>query len=105
MSGTTVKIAVTPEGRPHIWLPEAASLKAFIVAKGLESIHNLNPGGMFMIGADHDVKSVLEDIDNSEALAVFTDKTNMGHSLVVIRNNKLECFDIGALTVEDLDIK
>lgn len=99
-----MKIAVKPEGRPNIYLPEADSLKAFIESKGFEHIHNFIPSGAFIIGADHSVESVLKDIDNSEALAVFTDNSNMGHSLAIIRNNCLECYDIGDLTVDDLEV-
>ncbi len=100
-----VKIVATPEGRPNIFLPTTDSLKAFIASKGLNSIHNFIPNGPVIIGADHPVESVLEDIDAAERLAVFTDKSNMGHSLAVIRNGRLECYDIGSIRMDDLDIQ
>ena len=98
------KIEVKPEGRKDIWIPTKNSLKKFIKAKKLEFIHNFIPSGMMMLGADHDVKSVLEDIDRADRLAIFTDvNANMGHSLTIIYKEKLECYDIGKITKEDLE--
>ena len=98
-----VKIQVMPEGRPDMWIPDKKSLKAFVKAKNFKQIHNFKPTGRIMVGADHDVKSVLEDIDRAERLALFTDPSaNMGHSLAVIYKNELSCFDIGKLTEADL---
>jgi len=100
-----IKLKVTPEGREDIWIPEKQSLKAFIESRKLKDIHNFIPSGMMMLGADHDVKSVLADIDRAERLAVFTDPhANMGHSLALIYKNKLEVYDIGKITIEELEI-
>ena len=99
------KLQVKPEGRPDIWIPTKDSLKAFIKARKLKTIHNFIPSGMMMLGADHDVKSVLYDIDRADRLAVFTDPTaNIAHALALIFDNKLEMYDIGKITEEDLDI-
>src|ERR1017187_1575717 len=99
------KLTVKPEGRKDIYLPDKESLKAFIKARKLKNIHNYIPTSMMMIGADHDVKGVLEDIDRADRLAVFTDPhANMGHSLALIEKEKLACYDIGKITVEDLEI-
>ena len=68
-------------------------------------IHNFAPNGMMMLGADHEVESVLEDIDQAERLAVFTKECqNMGHSLALIKNNKLECYDVGVIMKVDLEV-
>jgi hypothetical protein len=101
-----MKLKVKPEGRENIYIPtDKENLKKFIKSRKLETIHNFIPSGMMMIGADHDVKSVLKDIDRAERMAVFTDHSaNMGHSLSIIFNNKLECYDIGKLSKEDLEI-
>jgi hypothetical protein len=105
MKKPKVKIKVKAEGRKDIWLPEKKSLKRFINSKGLSSIHNFIPTERIIVGADHDVNSVLEDIDRAERLAIFTDKSsNMGHSLALIFKNKLECYDIGEIKKEDLKI-
>ena len=99
------KIKVRPEGRDNIWLPERESLIAYIKAKKLKKIHNFIPTGMIMLGADHDAESVIDDISRADRLAVFTDpRANMGHSLALITKEKLECFDIGALTEKELEI-
>lgn len=99
------KVKVKPEGRKNIWIPEKNSLKSFIRARKLKKIHNFIPSGMMMLGADHDVKSVLQDIDRADRLAIFTDETaNMGHSLSLIFKEKLECYDIGAIEEKDLEI-
>lgn len=100
-----MKIKVKAEGRPDVWLVEdKASLKAFIKGKKLKTIHNFVQSGPMVIGADHSVKSVLEDIDAAERMAVFTDpNANMGHALA-IADVKLEMYDIGPVTLDDLDI-
>ena len=96
-------IKVKPEGRKDIWLPEKASLKKFIKAKKVTHIHNFIPTGALMLGADHELKSVLEDIDRAGRIAIFTDPTlNMGHSLALVFESKLECYDIGKITEKDL---
>lgn len=97
-----MKINVIPEGRENIWIPEQESLKAFILSKNFETIHNFK-GGSILMGANHEVKSVLDDIDNCERSAIFTDaKANMGHSLALIINNSLEMYDIGKITLDDI---
>ena len=100
-----MKLKVTKEGRDGIFLPEKKSLIAFIKNRKLKQIHNFIPSGAMILGADHDVKSVLGDIKRAERLAVFTDETaNMGHSLALIYKNKLECYDIGKIAEKDLEI-
>jgi len=102
-----MKIKVTPEGREDIYIPDNESLKEWIKFKGFKQIHNFIPGGMMFIGADHSVESVLEDIDNAERVALVTGKhsgQNIGHELAIIRNNKLEVYDIGKITKDDLEI-
>jgi hypothetical protein len=103
-TATAIKIKVTPEGRVSIWIPEKDSLKKFIKARKLKTIHNFIPSGPMMIGADHGVKSVLSDIDRAERLAVFTDKSNMGHALALIYKESLECYDIGEVHESDLEV-
>ena len=100
------KLQVEAEGRKDIWIPDKASLKSFIRGRKLKHIHNFIPGGLMMLGADHAVKSVMEDIDRADRLAVFTDpNANMGHSLALIYKEKLECYDIGEITKDDLEIR
>lgn len=99
----TNKIKVTPEGRENMWIPEKESLKKWIEDTGVERIHHFIPTGSMIIGADHDTESVLKDIDNGDRLAIFTDSTaNMGHSLAIIKNEKLGCYDIGKINEKDL---
>lgn len=101
-----MKISVTPEGREDIYIPNKESLKRWIKYKKFKQIHNFIAGGM-MIGADHDVDSVLEDIDGAETIALVTGKNsgqNFGHELAIITNNKLNVYDIGKITKDDLSI-
>lgn len=101
-----MKLKVKREGREGIYIPERKSLKAFIKARKLKQIHNFIACGPTMVGADHDVESVLKDIDRADRLAVFTDPTqNMDHSLVLIHRNNLECYDIGKISESELDIE
>lgn len=98
------KIKATKEGRKNVWLPDKDSLKEFIRSRKMKMIHNLSQSGMLLLGADHDVKSVLEDIDNADRLTIFTNPlTNMGHSLAIIRKNTLDCYDIGKISESDIN--
>lgn|SRR3990167_8235889 len=100
------KIKVKPEGRDSVYIPDKKSLKGFIKNRKLKMIHNFIPSGMMILGADHEVKSVMEDIDRAERLVIFTDETaNMGHSLALIWKNKLECYDIGKISEKELLIQ
>ena len=101
-----MKLRVKPEGRPNIFIPVSKhDLKEFIQIRNLEMIHNFNGGGQIIIGADHEVESVMEDINQAERMAVFTDDSNMRHSLALIINNRLECYDIGEIFESDLSIQ
>lgn len=106
-----MKLKAIPEGRKDIWIPEKESLKEFIKSRGLEDIHNFvqtGPSGGLLLGADHDVESVLNDIDHAVRLAVFTDpNANAAHSLALILDSPpmgehLEMYDIGEITTGDL---
>ena len=97
-----MQIKAKKEGRPNIYIPDKQSLKDFINNKKFDVIHNFIPAGNMMLGADHSVKSVLEDIDKSDRLALFTDNSNMGHSLALIYKEKLECYDIGKVEEDDI---
>lgn len=44
-------------------------------------------------------------VSAAERLAIFTDDSNLGHALAIIRNNRLECYEIGKLTLENLDVQ
>lgn len=103
-----MRIKVKPEGRQDIYIPEKESLKVWIKSKNFEKIHNFIPGSGFILGADHEVEGVLEDIDNAEriALCILSNSTaNIGHELSIIADDKLELYDIGKLTEEDLEIE
>lgn len=100
-----MKITVKKEGRANIYVCENKdNLKNYIKDLSLENIHNFMPTNFAMLGADHSLESVLEDIDRAERIAIFTDESNMGHSLALIINNELQCFDIGKLSEDNLEI-
>src|SRR4051812_27808198 len=101
-----MKIKVTPEGRPEIFIPDRESLKKWIRSKKFKVIHNFIASGSMVIGADHGVPSVLKDIDMAERCAILIGaaaKNNIGHCLALV-NDKLEMYDIGQVTLEDLVI-
>ena len=104
-----MKIKVKPEGRKGIYIPDKDSLKEWIIDKGFKEIHNfVNPGSGMFIGADHDVKSVLDDITEADRIGLVLDEAgsmNMGHALSIIKDNHLDVFDIGKITEDDLDVK
>ena len=62
------------------------------------------PTGNMMIGADHSTESVLDYIKQADRLAIFTDDSNAKHSLAIIKNNRLECYDIGQIKKTNLTI-
>lgn len=102
-----MKIDVTPEGREGVWLPDAESLKEWIAAQEFAAIHNMIPTGSMMLGADHDVAGVLEDIDRADRLGILTgesQKGNFGHALAIITDNKMEMYDIGPVSEDDLEV-
>lgn len=103
-----MKVKVTKEGRDGIYLPDKESLKAWIKEQNFEEIHNFIPSSMMMLGADHSVESVLKDIDEADRLAVLTgdaQSNNLGHALSIIKGEKMEMYDIGKVTEEDLEIE
>ena len=98
-------IKVTPEGREGLWLADKDSLKAWIIEQEFEAIHNFIDGGFMVIGADHQVDSVLVDIDAAERVAILTgdaQRNNLGHALALIIDNSLGMYDIGDITEADL---
>jgi hypothetical protein len=101
-----MKIEVTPEGRPNIYVPYRDSLIEWITAQEFEVIHNFMVGGI-MLGADHDPEGVIDDIKKADEVAITVGdmwRQNLKHALSVIANNKLELFDIGEITDADLKI-
>lgn len=109
------RIIVTPEGRDGLWLADRASLKAWIVAQGFDQIHNFCSSGPMVVGADHSVESVLTDIDAADRVAVLTGdakRGNLGHALALVVPDgyhglpeRLEMYDLGDITVADLDVR
>ena len=101
------KIIVKAEGRENVYVvTDRESLKEYIKTLGLEKIHNFVQNGNILFGTDHSVDSVFSDIDKAERLAVFTDPVmNTRHSVALIINNKLECYDVGEITKENLSIQ
>lgn len=110
-----MKIKCKPEGRQDVYIVEdRENLKEWIRSKKFSTIHNfVNPGMGMFLGADHDVESVLQDIDNADRVAICTGVNSggqMGHELSLIMGNgkngfKLEVFDIGKLTPDDLEVQ
>ncbi len=107
-----MKIDVTPEGREDVWLADKSSLKAWIVAQQFETIHNFGAAGPMLVGADHDVESVLDDTEAADRVAILTgeaQRENMGHALALIMPGgykglpeRLEMYDLGTVSTDDL---
>ena len=100
------RIKVSPEGREGVYIPTRATLIKWIKSKEFETIHHAYMLSMAMVGADWGVKEVIELINKAERVAVLTEgHENIGHSLAIIHEGKLEILDIGIITKADLDIK
>lgn len=112
--GERASIVVTPEGREDIYLPDRESLKGWITEQGFDAIHNFSAAGPMVIGADHDVESVLADIDAAERVALLLGdqaRGNLGHCLALVMPEghddlpeRLEMYDIGEVTEADLSV-
>ena len=101
------KITVKKEGRDNIFLVEKEEIIRWIKGKGFETLHNFTTWSAVIIGADHDIDSVINDIINSERIGILIESAalnNMGHSLAVIVKDELKPFDIGVITEKDLNI-
>ena len=100
-------LKVKPEGREGVFLVEKEDLKEWLVQSGLKKIHNFCGSSQFVLGADHNLESVLKDVDKAERIAVLTGGSkanNMGHGLAMIIKNKLEMYDIGELPESELQL-
>ena len=103
----TLKIKVKPEGRKDVFIPEKESLKEWIKSKKFKQIHHFYANSPMFIGTDHDVESVLEDIDKADRIGLCVGENHnaqMGHELSVIIGDQLNVFDIGRLLPEDLEV-
>lgn len=98
-------IKVKPEGREGVYLiTKEEALRVVEEYKG-EEIHHQFQGGSMIIGADWDKRDVIEIINKSERLAILTaPNMTIGHHLVVIANNERNAFDIGKITIKDLEV-
>ena len=102
-----IKLKVKAEGRPDVWLASKEDLTKWIKAKKFKQIHNFIASGPMLIGADHSVKSVLEDIKKAERIGILTGSAqngNAGHALSLIFENRLNMYDIGKLEEKDLEV-
>jgi hypothetical protein len=108
------RIKVTTEGRPGLWLADVPSLKAWITAKGFESIHCMIPGGPIITGADWDPSAVLDALDSADRVAVTTGaawRENMRHAVAAVLPadgrlpERLHVYDVGEIDPDnDLEV-
>ena len=102
------KLICRPEGRENIYLVEKIDLKKWIKSKKFKTIHNFVQSSFMAIGADHNVKDVLLNIDKAEKIAILIGDQqahNLGHALALILNNKLKMYDIGNIIMSDLEVR
>lgn len=102
-----IKIKVKPEGREGVWLIEKTEAINLVNKVTWEKIHCYIGDGVFF-GADYKKSSVIKAIKKAERIALLTGKSlqnNLNHALAVIKDNELNMFDIGEITVEQLEIQ
>lgn len=102
-----IKIKVKPEGREGIWIIEKQEAINLVNNVEFEKIHHYI-GGICLFGADWSKSKVIERIKKSERIALLTGKSfqnNLNHALAVIKNNELNMFDIGEITIEQLEVQ
>lgn len=103
-----IKIKVKPEGREGVWLIEKQEAINLINNIEWEEIHHCIGGGIGLFGADWEKVEVINTIKKAERIALLTGKSlqnNLNHALAVIKDNELNMFDIGEITVEQLEIQ
>lgn len=103
-----IKISVTREGRPGIFIPEIESLVSWINSKNFETIHHAFAVNHNSLGANWSVENAIERIRVADKVGILMPEVsggNLGHALAVVYQNKLNIMDIGVVTEEDLDIK
>lgn len=103
------KIKVKPEGRDGVYTCEKEDIIEWLEKGDIDTIHNFrgNSASMF-IGADWEKSSVIETINKSDRIAILTGSAlanNLRHGLSVVTGNRLEMFDIGEITDDDLDVQ
>ena len=103
-----IKIKVKQEGREDVYTCEKKDIIEWLEQSDLDTIHNY-AGGHYsmMIGADWSRSSVVECINKSQRIGILTGRAlagNLRHGLSVITGSKLEMFDIGEITSDDLEI-
>lgn len=101
------RITVTAEGRDNIYTPDKQNLIDWIQDKSFDVIHHFMPRGKTLIGADWEPDSVINAINNADQIALTIGnqwKHNYKHALAIITNNSLDLYDIGEISVEDLDV-
>lgn len=96
------KLNVTREGRPDVYLVEKSDIIDFLKKSKQDKIHNFQWNLPIIVWADHEKESVIQDIEQSDRVALLF-PGNMGHKLAVIIGNKLECFDLD-ISEENLNI-
>jgi len=102
-----MKLKVKNEGRENIFEAEKSDLIEWLKDNGWKEIHNINPNGNFFMGFDNSIESVIEDIEKSDRLGILIGSAlanNLGHGLSVIVDNRLKMFDIGNITIDDLEV-
>ena len=94
-----MRIAVEPEGREGVFLPERRSLIDWLREHWPEPIHCfLGANNPVLIGADWSVEKVIAEVTRAERVALLTGEAkrgNMNHALAVIVDNELRMFDGG----------
>lgn len=100
-----MKINVTPEWRPDMYIPNKQSLIEFIRESEQAEIHCMIWVAMMMVWADWHKDSLIKEIEKSERIGILlwnAKKNNLWHALAVITNNELKMFD---LSIDKLDLE
>lgn len=102
-----MKLKVKNEGRENIFEAEKSDVVNWLQEKGWKELHNINPNGNVFMGFDNSIESVIEDIEKSERIGILIGSAlanNLGHGLSIIVDNRLKMFDIGNITINDLEV-
>lgn len=94
-------IAVEPEGREGVWVPDREQLVAWLRAREERFPIHCFIGTGILIGADWETESVIEEVEAADRVALLTGDAyaqNLSHALAVIsKQEKLFMFDVGSV--------
>ena len=100
------KIKCLSVHQPNVYKADKESLKDYIISLNIQTIHNYIQGSFTMIGADHDLDSVLSDIEKYDPHIITNlAQTNfLNHSLRIVIDGSINMYEIGEISQDQIEL-